>query len=331
MNWKAQGTEVDEDMAVARTIIEAYPRDGMASAPLNSSGSVRTRTTMNLEPVGAHLKKTISDVSSWLRDRFAVYWDDPNDKGQLVEVATNPNALAFQAEVLASANPGPGDDIRVVWTVANKGKQPVRRISVFLRTTGVSGETQESLVGTLEAGQSRSGSFSAKPPFFPADGVWEVDSGIAVDGWPVALHSRKIEVKIPGRDRPVLSVSSSIVEEKGGVSNGVLDPGEQAKLHVVINNTGTVDVSDLSVTLTNLSGERISLSDSEPGKLSIKGGSVGFVDVPLVFHGGVSADELDVGISLESRALDGPLVQNVTLPVSTIAGRIGSLGGKSAE
>ncbi|NBQ53513.1 MAG: hypothetical protein EBU49_08040, partial [Proteobacteria bacterium] len=101
--------------------------------------------------------------------------------------------------------------------------------------------------------------------------------------------------------------------------------GEHASLRVVITNEGRVGVSDMSLNLVNLSGDRVAVAEGQIMKKPIPAGTSTSIDIPLVFHGNHAAEEVDVGISIESREMESPVVRQITLPVSVIAGRVGSL------
>jgi carboxyl-terminal processing protease len=338
---KSDPDGLDEELAAASSIIAA---NQLQASPVRTQAASSTSKLPNgLDVVTDRVRETITDVSNWLKQRFGVKWEAANDKGQLLEIATNPAALEFKVEMLTSqtgfekANGDSSsagikyDESRVLWTVTNKSKLAVRRLSVFLRTTGSGGDTQESLVGSIDPGESRSGSFSVRLPFSPVETNWEIDAGVAIDAWPVPLLTRSMQIAVPARDSPSLAVSSSLINEKGGVANGVLDPGETATLHIVISNLSKIDVRDLVVLLTNLSGDRISLPEDSRLKTVIPPGGTTFVDVPVVFHGGSASGEIDVGIALDSSSMGAPLYQQLTLPVSSIAGRFGALGSGSLE
>jgi len=92
----------------------------------------------------------------------------------------------------------------------------------------------------------------------------------------------------------------------------------------VITNEGRVGVSDMSLNIVNLSGDRVAIAEGQIIKKPIPAGSSTSIDIPLVFHGNHASEEVDVGISIESREIESPVVRQITLPVSLIAGRVGS-------
>ncbi|HEX2913635.1 MAG TPA: proprotein convertase P-domain-containing protein, partial [Chloroflexia bacterium] len=61
---------------------------------------------------------------------------------------------------------------------------------------------------------------------------------------------------------PILNATASSVTESGGTGNGILDPGETAKVQITLKNSGSVTASAISSTLTVGSGPAIIVQGS---------------------------------------------------------------------
>jgi hypothetical protein len=143
--------------------------------------------------------------------------------------------------------------------------------------------------------------------------------------------TRQFHLDVKEQDRPSLSLVSSLTSENGGVPNGVLDPGEKANLHLVISNDGRAAASGLEINVTNLSGGRVSVGEVKLPVADLAPGATTTIDVPVVFSGNHTGDEVDVGVAVEARELEQPLVRQITLPVSVIAGRVGALASPGVQ
>lgn len=321
---KNRPDDVDDDVDVAKAILAAAHDANFSRKGEPVWGVGKSRALIGGELIRTTVGKLAGEATSWLKSRFGIPWDEPNEKGNFQTLALDGSSIDFLVQAVSGTTAIAGDESRFIWSITNKGHRPLRRVSVYLRSSGNSGETQEILVGSIDAGQSRSGAVNARAPFLAAADSWDVDVGLAMDAWPLPALTRQFYLEIETRDRPVLDFSTSIINENGGVPNGVLDPGEQAQLHLVVTNEGRLGVSDLSVFLVNLSGERVSITEGEVLKNALPAGGKLSVDIPLVFHGNHAAEEIDMGISIESKEMESPVVRQITLPVSVIAGRVGA-------
>lgn len=321
---KAVSEDADDDIEVAKKIISAAHEAMPSQRNQRVWGIGRAREWIRDQAVRGSVGKMAAEAAMWIKSRFGIEWDQRNERGHFQSLALDGGTVDFKVQSISGQTAIAGDESRFVWNISNKGDRPLRRLSVYLRSSGMTGETQEILVGSIEPGDSKSGAISCRAPFVSADEPWDVDVGIAMDAWPLMPLARQFHLIVETRARPILGFVTSIVGEKGGISNGVLDPGEQVSLHVVITNEGRVGVSDMSVNLVNLSGERVSVTEGEIIKKTLAAGTSTSFDIPLVFHGNHAAEEVDVGISIESKEMESPLVRQITLPVSVIAGRVGS-------
>jgi carboxyl-terminal processing protease len=320
---KSGAEDADDEIDAAKRVIFAA-HDAMLSGRNHVSWGVdKAREWIRDRAVHASVTKMAAEASLWIKSRFGIEWAQPNERGHFKSLATQGGTVDFKVQSLSGKQAIAGDESRFLWTITNMGARPMRRISVYLRSSGVTGETQEILVGSVEPGESKSGPISCRVPFVSLEDSWDIDVGLAMDAWPVMSLVKQFQLKVETRDRPILSFVTSIVSERGGVANGVLDAGERANLHVVITNQGRVGVNEMSVNLVNLSGGRVSVAEGEIIKKPITAGSSESFDIPLVFHGNHSSEEVDVGISIESKEMESPVVRQITLPVSAIAGRVG--------
>ena len=315
----------DDDVDAAKKVLSAAHEAQIANRSQQVWGVGRTREWIRDQAVRGSVGKMAADAALWIRSRFGVEWDQPNERGRFHSLAiAGDTAVDFKVQSISGQTAIAGDESRFLWNITNKGDRAVRRLSVYLRSSGITGETQEILVGSVEPGESKSGVISCRAPFVEAEESWAIDVGLAMDAWPLMSLVRQFHVNVETRDRPALSFVTSIVGEKGGAANGILDPGEHANLRVVITNEGRVGVSDMSLNVVNLSGDRVAIAEGQIVKKPISAGSSTSIDIPLVFHGNQATEEVDLGISIESREMESPVVRQITLPVSLIAGRIGS-------
>ncbi len=320
----------DDDMDAAKAIIAAA-HEANSDQPLNQAWNPgKARSLIGNEAFRGKIDELAGEANAWVKSRFGIVWNLANEKGQFLALATDTTSSSgsvdFAVQTMGGDAAASGEQARFLWTATNKGSLPLHRISVYLRSSGSSGmtgDTHEVLVGSIRPGESRSGAINAVTPFLQPDEAWEVDVGLAVDAWPIHPLTRHFYVDVKKRGVTSVSLASTITAEKGGVANGVLDPGEQASLRLVVTNDGQTGLAGLSVHLVNLSGARVSIGEGEVIKQDLMAGATATVDVPVVFHGNQASEEVDIGISVESKEMENPVSRQITLPVSVIAGRIG--------
>ncbi len=328
---KAVTEEADDDIEAAKKVIFAAHDGSLAHRNQRAWGVGKGREWIRNQAVRGSVSKMAAEAAFWIKSKFGIEWEQPNDRGLFQSLAIDGGTVDFKVQSLSENKAVAGDESRFLWTITNKGERPMRRISVYLRSSGITGETQEILVGSVEPGESKSGPISCRTPFVSSEETWDIDVGLAMDAWPLMPLVRQFQLHVEMRDRPVLSFVTSIVGENGGVANGVLDAGENVSLHLVISNEGRIGVSEMSVNLVNLSGVRVSVAEGEIIKKPLLAGGTTAIDIPMVFHGNHSAEEVDIGISIESKELESPVIRQITLPVSVIAGRVGSAGFESPK
>lgn len=328
---RADENDADEALEAARLLISASRETPVHHRLDHVWAPGRARALVLDETVRGKIGRLASEASGWLKSKFGITWDVPNSKGQFLSLAIDPAGVEFAVQSMSGTAAIAGGDSRFLWTLTNKSSHPLHRVSVYLRASGAAGETREVLVGSINPGESKSGNVTARAPFASTDGPWDVDIGVALDAWPVAPLTRQFHLDVKEQDRPSLSLVSSLTSENGGVPNGVLDPGEKANLHLVISNDGRAAASGLEINVTNLSGGRVSVGEVKLPVADLAPGATTTIDVPVVFSGNHTGDEVDVGVAVEARELEQPLVRQITLPVSVIAGRVGALASPGVQ
>src|SRR5262249_3774370 len=137
-------------------------------------------------------------------------------------------------------------------------------------------EDREFLIGKLQPGQSREWTVpvkvdraaltrldlvrlmvgDAKSPITAPDGAKDVKPADAVD------------VKVDGLPRPRFAYAYQLIDDVKGNGDGLVQRGEEVRLHVTVKNIGDGKAYQTLATLSNKSGEGV---DVNKGRFTIEG------------------------------------------------------------
>lgn len=316
----------DPDLDVAKSIVKAV----LAENQGGSESRRRWRTTAwdSLDTsviVETLVKSSFVKAGKWLESTFSVKWSENNTAGSYSSLEGEKSPAVFEVQNLSGTDVKTGSDARFLWTIRNGFKRPLHRISVYARGSGLEGDTTEILVGSIPAGESRSGEIVLAAPNEGSEPLWNVDVGVAMDAWPVSRLVQPFVFELKPSEKVEVQCRASFQDEGSSMKNGTLDPGESGVLRVIVGNYGTAPADELSVAVTNLGGDRISVENDQNAKLTLKSGEERVLDVPVTLEGSYAAEEIDFGIAVEWKGMKAPIYKSVTIPLSPVGGRIGEL------
>jgi hypothetical protein len=160
--------------------------------------------------------------------------------------------------VPAGSEAFPGDDVVIRWTLTGSPNGSIGRVSMFAENQGWAFDTRESLVGRVDAGTVRTGNLTVHIPEDTLPGAFAFNVGIATEAEPLALPTHKVTLNVGMKDYPHL-VASAVLDDAGSAGGvpGIIEPRERARLVVTLRNDGTVAVSNLGLSIENLTGADI--------------------------------------------------------------------------
>lgn len=322
---KSENGDVDQDIGVAESIIaSALSEHQQSGGDHRHWRSSKWNAMIAGDSISKIVKGFVSKSGEWLASKFGIDWLEPNQSGTFASLEAGKSPIEFQIQPLVSKTVRPGIEARFLWTIRNTSKRDLRRVSVYLRGSGVEGDTIEVLVGSVAAGAVRSGEIVATVPN-PSDSSWLVDIGLAIDAWPVSTMVQQYVYDFEPGNRADVQCVAEFRDEQDSVGNGILDPGENASIKVSLVNNGNIDAEDLNVTVINLGGSSVGIKDGLVHSGTLSAGQELVLSVPLEFAGVDAMEDFDLGVAVEWKGMASPVFRHVTLPVRPIGGRIGEL------
>src|SRR5690606_26043012 len=120
-----------------------------------------------------------------------------------------------------------------------------------------------------------------------------------------------ITIKVLPKVVTQLKTQVSLIDERGGTRDGILEPRETAKLELLITNEGEVDARRVIARLLNFSGKQLEVS-GEKHEISVIGkGEVRRVLIDIRAADRLINPKLDLGLSLSSQDLLDPIQRSV--------------------
>ena len=172
-----------------------------------------------------------------------------------------------------------GESIAFSVTVRNDGRKPLYRVHVLTRSKDIALDGREAVVGKLAPGEQRVVKVWARPSRRHLDARVSMRVIAAQDGR-LRDAEQRVLVTVIGRAPPDLRVrywldDTPVSDEQRAHSdgNGHLQPGEDARLRIEIENAGPGEAGSLVAALRSLSGRRLHLEEGrmQLGKLAVGG------------------------------------------------------------
>ncbi|MBI2601585.1 MAG: PDZ domain-containing protein [Deltaproteobacteria bacterium] len=256
------------------------------------------------------LSKWNTEADSFLKEHFAIHWlKEPRSPSIKLRIA---NLSLDRASVF------PGEDVQLYYEVVNEGSRDAEQTSLFVRSFDE--DTVEVLLGTIRKGETNRGVVKVSIPSTWEKPLVDYETGLAVGAAYLQGSLRPIQVGVKHKDPAILLAQSQLIEEKGGSLSGVLEVAEAAKLLITVSNSSGFPVEIEAVDLVNLSGRQIIVGAIDQLRLGrIPPHSNKLVTVEIAASAQLESDELNLGLSIESRDLKVPFFR--TFDIKAVPGR----------
>lgn len=272
------------------------------------------QTAIVSKKISTFLTREAKVASEYLAKKHSIIWEDSivGHKKLSLQLA-GPEVLSVL----------PGKKAYVPVRIFNDSAFDVNRVSLNIQTEESALYSHEILVGQIKHGSSLEKSLELKIPGYWEKGV--VDGKIAlvvggqVRGAPIPF---KLDVK--HRKMAVLDAKVSMVGEKGGSADGLLEPNESAKIVVEVHNKSRTSASATNVKLYNLAGKQIWVGESSESNLQIPPGKKKLFYFDIKGAGKLVDKDLSLGVYLDSVDIAKPLMKE-----TQIGGRPGSAVGRT--
>ncbi len=295
--------EFDQELEIAKIVIEKVMKTYESGLP---TGARRSSHWIALSSPEIHsmLQGWNAKVETFLTDRFSIRWQKQELNG-----ATN---LRIESELEEIDEIYPGDKIQIPFTIANLSDVPAERVSVFLRSPNTYFETKEVLIGRVPANDFYRGYFEYQiPPYMPA-GDYFVDLSLAVESQALDSPPARVDLSTLDKINPNLSVVASLVDEKGGKVDGILEALEKAKVKLEIINNSAIRAREVAIRLINLAGLQIRVKKEASVVKELKPWEKKTIYVGIEASKSIINEILALGVSIESNDLAFPVKEKKT-------------------
>ena len=245
-------------------------------------------------------------ILKYLSENHQIKWNSVQG-----ERVTSPLRSSFTVLGDGSLSVKEGERVHIKWEIENHSDRQMERVSIYLRSNEYGIPTIEELVGTIPSGEKVQGELSVRVALEADDQPYTAKLGMAVDSWPNLDKQNSVSIKVTPSSKPKLTYDVSLVDEKGGKSRGVLEPGESAALEVTVKNESAFKAKEVNVTLANLSGKQISINSSANlGLVDLANGKVKKFRFPIRVSSKLISKQIHLGLIINSSEYLVPLRDN---------------------
>lgn len=267
-------------------------------------GEDRLRATYWLASASKYIQefseKSVSRSERYLRSRHNIDW------GGLINEEIRGDTTPLAIKVEKEHRIKEGEEFSIPWSIENTSEKNLKRVSVYLRSRHYFIPTMEILVGNVPAGVEKKGVFTYRFPMESREMPFELRLGVASDGEASPNNFENIKLFVAKSKKPSLTYNFQLVDQ-----NGVLEPGEDATLELIVKNESSILASDLNISLANLSGRQVSLprkTGAFDGSLTI--GQFQKFRFPIKASDRLQSDKIHVGLTIDAKEFLGPLKSN---------------------
>lgn len=244
------------------------------------------------------------EVGRWLNTKHKLDWSK-GPRMPHIELDLEVSS-ANEEDVVA------GDKVPVFWKVTNNDPISSSRLSVFVRSYLRGFDTEETLIGKLNSGESKSGQVLLKIPSTAAHGNVTFWFGLATEGEPLRTISKPLHFKVKDKTNADLVAETKLFNESV-LKNNSIEKQESAYIEVSIKNKGSIDAHNLSINLVNLGGKQVDI-ESEIKKIElIKPGETKAVQIKIKGAQKIVSQQIPLGLAIESETLNEPLYKNISV------------------
>ncbi len=198
-----------------------------------------------------------------------------------------------------------GNKIKFNVEIKNTANTDVNGLSLYIQGLGSHGFFNEVLIGKIKKHSTILHSLTVETPYtnIVTDEMVLLTAGIAFGGIASAKHTKKVLVSFVGRELPVLSSFAILLDHN---KNSILEKDESANIKIFIENRGSKKLDDLSVALTNLSGEQLAVSSITKKISAIFPNTRSSVTIDIIAGKKILSEKLTLGILVKAPFLPNP-------------------------
>lgn len=221
---------IDYEIEFARTLLKNTKNARMESLLKSAEKLIFSSHELQEKQLDQHLQKReiqwVSEVSAQPAQGVA-------------KVTLNPEGIVTA-----------GQDLKVTIEVENRSAHPLHKLRAITSSESALLKGHEFLFGHIPAGERRTWSQTIKIDPSIRSRRDEVTVNFTADG-KGEVQSLTFPVEIKGQARPLFALRYEIDDQEGGNGDGLLSPGEEAKMRLFFENRGLGDSIELIGQLSN--------------------------------------------------------------------------------
>lgn len=231
-----------------------------------------------------------------LMERYAVDWSSIDTNAESKQLCKLNSAWS----VRMAEESFDGNQALIDYKIGNDSASPCYQVSFFALPEDGSSDPVETLIGKIEPGGGSEGTLRLNKPKSYSGETVVFYIGISQGGLVTEEGLERQEIFFPRRKFGEISLSLRLEDEVGGQQVGALEVNEQARLKLIVENTGDISLRSLEVVLTSFTGLQVGLSKfSRKLKLLGSGEKTSF-GIPIEVSDHVMSSELGFGVSVDS-------------------------------
>ncbi len=225
------------------------------------------------------------------------------------------------AELKLEGTPRAGETVEAALTVRNAGTEPLYRVRAWTESASPRHvpysrlfDRLEFLFGALGPGESRTWKVPVDlPEDLPARREL-LDVRIEAEGLetPVTVP---VDVSVEGLPEPSFAFAVEVDDSKGGNADGMLSPGEDAEVVVVVKNTGEGEALDAVVSLKNLEDEKVYIRQGRHVLGALERDAIGRAPMRIELKKGFLKDRARLRVTVYDRKLGTYTADEIHIPV----------------
>ncbi len=239
--------------------------------------------------------------------KLGVDWS-PADAGQKAEIAAQLTTDKAGNKVAA------GDVITLKATVTNRGPGVAGQVRAITKCDDPLLEDREFLIGKLAPGESRTWTVPVKVDRAALARLDTVKLDVT-DQAGTHADVDHADVQVDGLPRPRFAYAYQLIDDLKGNGDGLVQRGEEVRLHVTVKNVGDGKAYSTLAMLANKSGEGV---DVNKGRFTIDGlqpGESKAVDFTFAV-GEYQADSFSLQMDVYDQVLHEGVTDKLTFPVA---------------
>ncbi len=257
----------------------------------------------NSKTIRRTVRNSSSEVTRYLTDEHKIPWNLPSTLKKL------PRAL-LKLPKRNHRNIKEGDFVKIPFLIKNYGNTPLYNTAVYIYSQNSQISAKEKLVGTIPAKGYLKGYFDFEVSLPARENSYHIRMGIASDANPIPGMFQEFNMKVVPSEKPDIEYSLSLVDEQGGLEDGLLEAGESATLEVIVKNNSDITAHNILASLSNFAGQQIHFEKSQIAAKYLKGRSEKRFRFPVKVSKKLISHSLHLGLTIDTKEHLQPFIKN---------------------